>query len=52
MTEHRTLFRYLRNIKTLWKKKILALLAIKRFKTCQMNGSYCAESKNVEIPAN
>ena len=42
MTEHRTLFRYLRHIKTL----------IKRFVTCQMNGSYCAESKNVEIPAN
>ena len=52
MTEPRTLCRHLQHIKPRGKKKGLALLAIKRFMTCQMNDSFYAESGNVEIPTN
>ena len=52
MTEPCTLCRQLQHIKPRGKKKGLALLAIKRFMTCQMNDSFYAESGNVEIPTN
>ena len=52
MTEPCTLCRHLRHINPQGKKKRLALLAIKRFMTSEMNGSFYAESGNVEIPTN
>ena len=52
MTEPFTWRRHLRHINPQGKKKRLALLAIKRFMTSEMNGSFYAESGNVEIPTN
>ena len=52
MTEPCTLCRHLWHINPQGKKKRLALLAIKRFVTSEMNGSFYAESGNVEIPTN
>ena len=52
MTEPCTLCRHLRKINPQGKKKRLAILAIKRFMTSEMNGSFYAENGNVKILTN